>query len=159
MLTVDTLTLPPRPADLADRAAAVWEAPMTLPTYEPTAPEDYPVYLDRRVYQGSSGRVYPLPFHHQIATETTPRVWRAIHLENAWLRVVVLPELGGRLHVARDLTSGVDLFYCNPVIKPALVGLAGPWIAGGIELNWPQHHRPATYLPTDARTESPTTAP
>ena len=40
------------------------------------------------------------------------------------------------------------MFYANPVIKPALVGLAGPWLAGGIEFNWPQHHRPATFLPT-----------
>lgn len=153
MLDVETstaqLALPPRPAHLSDAPVAVWEEPLTLPTYEPMPPERYPSYLDRRVYQGSSGRVYPLPFHHRIATEPTPRTWRAVHLENAWVRVVVLPELGGRLHVARDLASGVDLFYCNPVIKPALVGLAGPWIAGGIELNWPQHHRPATYLPTD----------
>ena len=149
-----SIALPPRPAHLADLPAAIWEEPLTLPTYEPLPPERYPTYLDRRVYQGSSGRIYPLPFHHRIATEPTPHTWRAIHLENAWLRLVVLPELGGRLHIARDLTSGVDLFYDNPVIKPALVGLAGPWIAGGIELNWPQHHRPATYLPTDVHLET-----
>jgi hypothetical protein len=35
------------------------------------------------------------------------------------------------------------------VIKPALVGLAGPWISGGIEFNWPQHHRPSTFDPLD----------
>ena len=35
------------------------------------------------------------------------------------------------------------------MIKPALVGLTGPWISGGIEFNWPQHHRPTTYLPVD----------
>ena len=34
-------------------------------------------------------------------------------------------------------------------IKPALVGLTGPWISGGIEFNWPQHHRPSTYSPVD----------
>ncbi|WP_420115162.1 DUF5107 domain-containing protein, partial [Pseudactinotalea sp.] len=151
---VEQLPLPPRPAHLANLPVAIWEEPLTLPTYEPLPPEQYPSYLDRRVYQGSSGRIYPLPFHHQIATEPTPHTWRAIHLENAWLRLVVLPELGGRLHIARDLTSGVDLFYNNPVIKPALVGLGGPWVAGGIELNWPQHHRPATYLPTDHSIET-----
>jgi tetratricopeptide (TPR) repeat protein len=150
----EQLALPPRPAHLVDRAVAIWEEPLTLPTYEPLRPEPYPIYLDRRVYQGSSGRVYPLPFHHQIASEPTSHTWRAVHLENEWIRLVVLPELGGRLHAARDLTSGTDLFYCNPVIKPALVGLAGPWVAGGIELNWPQHHRPATYLPTDHHLET-----
>ncbi|WP_432487049.1 DUF5107 domain-containing protein [Kineococcus sp. SYSU DK018] len=143
------LGLPARPAALADAPAAVWSAPLTLPTYHPLPPEVFPAYLDRRVYQGSSGRVYPLPFHHRIATDPVEHAWTAVHLQNEWLHVVVLPELGGRVHVVRDRTSGVDLFYANPVVKPALVGLAGPWIAGGVEFNWPQHHRPATYLPTD----------
>ena len=39
--------------------------------------------------------------------------------------------------------------YYNSVIKPALVGLTGPWISGGIEFNWPQHHRPSTFEPVD----------
>lgn len=122
---------------------------MTIPTYEPAPPEPFPMYLDKRVYQGSSGRVYPLPFHHQIEREARDRDWQAVHLQNEWMHVVVLPELGGRVHAARDLVTGKDLFYVNPVIKPALVGLAGPWTAGGIEFNWPQHHRPATHLPSD----------
>ncbi|MFC8799714.1 DUF5107 domain-containing protein [Promicromonospora sp. NPDC057138] len=147
------LDLPARPDDLAGRAAAAWEAPLTLTTYEPLPPDRFPAYLDRRVYQGSSGRVYPLPFHHQIADEPHQRAWRAVHLENEWLRVVVLPELGGRIHVARERAGGQDFFWTNPVIKPALVGLAGPWVAGGVELNWPQHHRPATYLPVDVEIE------
>ena len=145
--------LPARPAELAGTACAAWAQPLTLPTYEPLPPDRYPAYLDRRVYQGSSGRVYPLPFHHGIASEAHPRAWQAVHLENEWLRVVVLPELGGRIHVARDRASGEDLFWANPEIKPALVGLAGPWIAGGVEFNWPQHHRPATYLPVDWQIE------
>ncbi|MFJ3408101.1 DUF5107 domain-containing protein [Promicromonospora sp. NPDC090134] len=154
MLDVESvLDLPARPDDLAGRASAAWEAPLTLTTYEPLPPDRFPAYLDRRVYQGSSGRVYPLPFHHQIADEPHPREWRAVHLENEWLRVVVLPELGGRIHVARERGSGRDFFWTNPVIKPALVGLAGPWVAGGVELNWPQHHRPATYLPVDVEIE------
>ncbi|MFI2366520.1 DUF5107 domain-containing protein [Promicromonospora sp. NPDC019610] len=154
MLDVESvLDLPARPDDLAGRAAAAWQAPLTLTTYEPLPPDRFPAYLDRRVYQGSSGRVYPLPFHHQIADEPHPRDWQAVHLENEWLRVVVLPELGGRIHVARERGSGRDFFWTNPVIKPALVGLAGPWVAGGVELNWPQHHRPATYLPVDVEIE------
>ncbi|MEV0890390.1 DUF5107 domain-containing protein [Promicromonospora sp. NPDC050262] len=154
MLDVESvLDLPARPDDLAGRAVAAWAAPLTLTTYEPLPPDRFPAYLDRRVYQGSSGRVYPLPFHHQIADEPHPRDWQAVHLENEWLRVVVLPELGGRIHVARERGSGRDFFWTNPVIKPALVGLAGPWVAGGVELNWPQHHRPATYLPVDVEIE------
>ena len=46
-----------------------------------------------------------------------------------------------------------DFIYYNEVIKPALVGLAGAWISGGIEFNWPQHHRPTTYMPLEAVVE------
>ena len=62
---------------------------------------------------------------------------------------MVLPEIGGRIHVAHDKTNGYDFIYRQKVIKPALVGLAGPWISGGIEFNWPQHHRPATFMPVE----------
>jgi tetratricopeptide (TPR) repeat protein len=149
----DEAGLPRRPANQQDDAVAVWRAPMDIPTYLPAEPSRYPAYLDRRVYQGSSGRVYPLPFHERISRQRTTVRWDAVHLENPWLRLVILPELGGRIHVGLDRSSGYHFFYYNPVIKPALVGLTGPWIAGGVEFNWPQHHRPATFLPTDVEVE------
>lgn len=127
---------------------AAWAAPVTIPTYLPEAPSRYPAYLDRRVYQGSSGRVFPLPFHDRIQEARADRRWLGLHLENAYLRLLILPELGGRIQLAVDKRTGYPMFYANPVIKPALVGLAGPWLAGGVEFNWPQHHRPATFLPT-----------
>lgn len=140
--------LPARPAELADRPVAVWSAPLVLPTYLPESPDRYPAYLDRRVYQGSSGRVFPLPFHDRISETPADHAWVGLHLENDYVRLTVLPELGGRIHFAVDRRTGYPLFYANPAIKPALVGLAGPWLAGGVEFNWPQHHRPATFLPT-----------
>ena len=133
---------------MADLAVAVWSDPVVLPTYLPEEPSRYPAYLDRRVYQGSSGRVFPLPFHDRISETRKPRRWLGLHLENAYLRLLVLPELGGRIQLALDKRTGYPLFFANPVIKPALVGLAGPWLAGGVEFNWPQHHRPTTFLPT-----------
>lgn len=111
------------------------------------------MFLNRRVYQGSSGRVYPLPFIDRIATEPVEHEWQAIHLENEFLRLMILPELGGRIHVGYDKVSGYDFFYRQNVIKPALVGLAGPWISGGVEFNWPQHHRPATFMPVSTEIE------
>lgn len=126
---------------------------IVLPTYEPQAPDQNPMFLERRVYQGSSGRVYPLPFTDRIAETPKPRAWDGVWIENEYLRVLVLPELGGRIHRAVDKTNGYDLLYHQPVIKPALVGLAGPWASGGIEFNWPQHHRPSTFMPTDVAIE------
>ncbi|HSM76180.1 MAG TPA: DUF5107 domain-containing protein, partial [Bryobacteraceae bacterium] len=132
--------LPAPPPDLAGPVKA-WSQPVAIPTYEPLAPDKNPMFLEKRVYQGSSGRVYPLPFIDRIATECRHREWQAVHLENEFLRVMVLPEIGGRIHVGLDKTNGYDFFYRQNVIKPALVGLAGPWISGGVEFNWPQHHR------------------
>ena len=107
------------------------------------------MFLEKRVYQGSSGRVYPLPFTDRIAEKPVPRAWEALFLENDYLEVMLLPALGGRIHRLRDKTNNYDAIYYQPVIKPALVGLAGPWASGGIEFNWPQHHRPSTFMPTD----------
>lgn len=131
----------------------VREEKIQLPTYLPAPPSPHPMFLEKRVYQGSNGGVYPLPFTDRIAEQPTLHDWHGIWLENEYLRVLVLPEIGGRVHVLQDKVNGYDLIYRQDVIKPALVGLAGPWISGGIEFNWPQHHRPATFLPTEARIE------
>ncbi|TQL01544.1 DUF5107 domain-containing protein [Cellulomonas sp. SLBN-39] len=145
------LVLPAAPPDqqavLDAGGVACWEQDVLIRTYEPAAPDPFPQHLRRRVYQGSSGAVHPLPLVDRIAAEPRTRAWRAVHLENRWLRVVLLPEVGGRVHVVLDKVTGTDLVYRNDVVKPALVGLAGPWLSGGIELNWPQHHRPGTFLP------------
>ncbi len=132
----------------------VWREKIGLETYMPYRPEKHPAFLDRRVYQGSSGAVYPLPVTSRIAESSGLREWDGIWLENKYIRVLILPEIGGRIHIVQDLTNDYDVIYRQNVIKPALVGLAGPWISGGIEFNWPQHHRPATFLPTDVEIEN-----
>ncbi|HEX3798568.1 MAG TPA: DUF5107 domain-containing protein [Verrucomicrobiae bacterium] len=126
---------------------------VVIPTYMPAPPDKNPMFLEKRVYQGSSGKVYPLPFTDRIAEKPIDREWKAIWIENEFIRAMVLPEIGGRIHVLQDKTNGHDIIYNQAVIKPALVGLAGPWISGGIEFNWPQHHRPATFLPVDFEIE------
>ena len=129
--------------------ASVWEEQVTIPTYQIGKPDKNPMFLEKRVYQGSSGRVYPYPVVDKILEEKIDQTYRAVWLENDYIRVMVLPELGGRIQRAYDKTNGYDFVYYNEVIKPALVGLVGPWISGGIEFNWPQHHRPTTYSATD----------
>src|SRR5687768_822017 len=140
-------------SDPAAPSVRVWTEPRVIPTYEPAPPDRNPMFLEKRVYQGSSGKVYPLPFTDRVSETKTDRAWRALWLENEYLRVLVLPELGGRVHAIEDKTNGYDIIYRQTVIKPALVGLAGPWVSGGIEFNWPQHHRPATFLPVDSHVE------
>lgn len=131
----------------------VWREIVTIPTYEVGKPEKNPMFLEKRVYQGSSGVVYPYPVIEKISDEKTDHDYLAIFLENEYIKVMILPELGGRVQMAYDKIKKRHFVYYNHVIKPALVGLAGPWISGGIEFNWPQHHRPSTFMPVDTSIE------
>ena len=126
-----------------------WREIVTIPTYEVGRPEKNPMFLEKRVYQGSSGVVYPYPVIETMSDEKKDVPYQAIWIENEYIKVMVLPELGGRVQMAYDKIKQRHFVYYNHVIKPALVGLAGPWISGGIEFNWPQHHRPSTFMPVD----------
>jgi hypothetical protein len=123
----------------------VWEKDIVNPTYPAGTPDKNPMFLEKRVYQGSSGRVHPHSVIDKVSDEKLGKTCRGLFLENKYLHVMVLPEPGGRIQRALDKADDYDFVYYNHVIKPALVGLAGPWISGGIEFNWPQHHRPSTF--------------
>lgn len=131
-----------------------WVEKVIIPTYETGKPEKNPIFLEKRVYQGSTGAVYPNPVIEKISDEKIDKEYTAVFIENEYLKIMVLPELGGRIQRAYDKVRNRDFIYYNQVIKPALVGLTGPWISGGIEFNWPQHHRPSTFDPIDFRIES-----
>jgi len=132
------------------KTVKAWAEKVVIPTYEVGTPEKYPVFLEKRVYQASSGSVYPHPVIEKISDTKVDKEWNAIYIENDYIKVMILPELGGRIQMAYDKVRERHFVYYNHVIKPALVGLTGPWISGGIEFNWPQHHRPSTYDPTDS---------
>ena len=95
------------------------------------------MFFEKRVYQGSSGKVYPNPVTESVSDVKTDMEYTALFLENEYLSVMILPDIGGRIQRIFDKTNGHDAVYYNEVIKPALMGLAGPWTLGGIEFNWP----------------------
>jgi tetratricopeptide (TPR) repeat protein len=127
----------------------IWQERVTFPTYKIGPPDKNPMFFENRVYQGSSGMVYPNPIIEKIEDEKVDQHYNALFLENKYLKVMILPEMGGRVHMAYDKIAQRHFVYYNQVIKPALIGLCGPWISGGIEFNWPQHHRPSTFEPID----------
>ncbi|WP_313640165.1 DUF5107 domain-containing protein [Paenibacillus sp.] len=131
----------------------VWETNVLIPTYEAGEADPNPMFLEKRVYQGSTGRVYPHPVIESISDVKNDKNYKLVILENEYIRIEIMPEIGGRIYRALDKTNNYDFVYYNRVIKPALVGLAGPWISGGIEFNWPQHHRPNTFGPVEYRYE------
>ena len=121
--TVSKLQLPAAPLSETGSVKA-WEEPVLIQTYMPATPDPNPLFLEKRVYQGSSGRVYPLPVIDRVDTEPQIHQWKAARIENEFIRLMILPEIGGRIHVGLDKRNGYDFFYRQNVIKPALVGLA-----------------------------------
>jgi tetratricopeptide (TPR) repeat protein len=124
--------------------------PMNIPTYAPHKANTLPFFLEKKAYQGATGRIYPVPYTDRLSNEPKDQAYDAYTLENEHIRVVLLPELGGKIHGAVDKHNGYEFIYQNTVIKPAMVGIAGPWVSGGVEFNWPQHHRPTTFHPMEA---------
>ncbi len=123
---------------------------MIIPTYIPQKPNELPMFFEHRPYQGASGKVYPIPYADGISDEKSDVAYTVYTLENQYIKTQVLPAIGGKIYRGYDKIGDYDFIYYNEVIKPALVGLAGPWISGGIEFNWPQHHRPTTFMPLEA---------
>src|SRR5580700_3919929 len=82
----------PQQPDATPMEVSIRREKLVLPTYLPAAPDRHPMFLEKRVYQGSSGKVYPLPFTDRIAEKAVDRKWKAIWLENDFLRVLLLPE-------------------------------------------------------------------
>jgi tetratricopeptide (TPR) repeat protein len=131
----------------------IWQEEVIIPTYQAGKPDMNPMFFEKRVYQGSSGVVYPHPIIESIVDEKVDKPYLGVFLENKYLKIMILPEIGGRVQMAYDKIADRHFIYYNQVIKPALVGLCGPWISGGIEFNWPQHHRPSTFEPVDFKIE------
>ena len=101
-----------------------WAEVVTIPTYRIGEKDKNPMFLEKRVYQGSSGVVYPHPVIDRVFDEKYEKEYTAVFLENRYLKIMILPEIGGRVQMALDKTNNYHFVYYNRVIKPALVGLA-----------------------------------
>jgi tetratricopeptide (TPR) repeat protein len=133
-------------------AARVWEAPLVLPTYELGPPDPNPPLFDPA--RTRRRPVYPYPLLDSLTNRRVDKSYRAVFLENEYLRVTVLPELGGKLYAIYDKTAGRDVLYTNHVVKYAMVGIRGAWTSGGIEWNFPDGHTITTVSPVDYTTRS-----
>ena len=139
-------------ASLGSARVRVVETTVTLPTYPPGPCDKNPVFYTGRVYQGAQGRVYPYPLQDTLHDEKVDKIYTSLQLENEYLQMSVLPEVGGRLFNLTDKATGFEVFYRQHVIKPALIGMLGAWTSGGVEWNFPHHHRATTFMPVDYTT-------
>jgi tetratricopeptide (TPR) repeat protein len=109
---------------------SVREETMEIPTYL-RGPDDRNPPIENH-------NVYPYPMQTDITGEKAIKPYRVVVLENDFIRVLILPDVGGRLYAALDKTNkDFDFIYWNHVIKPGLVALRGAWLSGGIEWNFP----------------------
>ena len=130
---------------LSAEEVQVREAPVSFPAYRLGEPERLPVWKPR------FGRIYPYTMQDKLTDIREPRTYRGLWLENEYVRALVLPRIGGRLHGAWDKSRDYPFIFDQRTIKPALVGMSGAWISGGIEWNFPDGHRVSGFRDSDWR--------
>jgi tetratricopeptide (TPR) repeat protein len=139
---------PPAPGE-PGAGASIREEDLTLPTYLVDTGGKNPRFYFGRAYQGAQGRVYPYRMQERLTEKRVDKTYKAVVLENEYVRTSILPEIGGRIFTALDKTDGYDFIYRQTVVKPALIGMLGAWISGGIEWNVFHHHRASSFSPVD----------
>lgn len=132
----------------------LWETNQTIPTYLVGPPDPNPRFFQGRAYQGAKAMAYPYPIRDDLKDTRENRDYKTVFLENDYIQFSVIPELGGRIFTALDKGNQHDFFYRQSVIKPALIGMLGAWISGGVEFNIPHHHRTTSFLPVDYTLET-----
>lgn len=133
----------------AQSPVRIWEERINLPTYRLNAADLNPMFYKHESYQGAQKRIYPYPVLDGVTDIREQQKYKALYLENDYIRLSILPEIGGRLFSALDKTNNYEIFYHQHVIKPALIGMLGAWISGGIEWCVFHHHRNTTHMPVD----------
>lgn len=132
-------------ASTAFAGVSVYEKEITIPTWEIGPPQIHSEFPD-------TGRpIYPYTLQDVLTDNKIDKTYTGVFLENEYIRILILPEIGGRLHGAIDKTNEYVWFYWQPTIKPGLIGMTGAWISGGIEWNFPHGHRPSCFMPVDHR--------
>ncbi|HCO96844.1 MAG TPA: hypothetical protein DIU00_23375, partial [Phycisphaerales bacterium] len=132
-----------------------WEGTITIPTYgweEDVNPKFWA--LEGKVKFSTTVKgsiVYPYTMQDHLSRTKKDRTYKALFLENEYLKITCLPELGGRLHSVFDKTEGKEMFHLNNVIKPSMIAMRGAFISGGVEWNaGPQVHTVTILSPVDA---------
>jgi len=129
---------------MASVRAQVQEQEIRIPTYHIQEDPNPPLFSPWDPW------VYPYPKQDVILRPADEeQTYRAVVLENPYLKVTVLPQIGGKLYSAYDKLAGREIFHRPGVIKPALIGLRGAWICGGIEFNFIRGHHVMTFSPVD----------
>ncbi|MBX2817498.1 MAG: DUF5107 domain-containing protein [Saprospiraceae bacterium] len=127
--------------------ATIIESKKVLPTYPFSDPNPVTVLT-------SNPKIYPYHTYEGYGLEPEDQEWTVVTLENEYISVYVLPEVGGKVWGAIDRKSGKEFIYRNEVMKFRNISMRGPWTSGGIEFNFGIiGHHPSTATPVDYRTQ------
>src|SRR6266403_1550114 len=130
---------------VAGAQVRVWQGTLTLPTYEEGLPDPNPPFDQFTTNRFNS----PYTLRTNLTSRREDHAWRAIYLENEYLKCSVLPDIGGHLYTCLDKISGKPMFYANPSIKKAAIAYRGAWAAFGVEFNFPVSHNWVTMSPVN----------
>ncbi|HUX95024.1 MAG TPA: DUF5107 domain-containing protein [Bacteroidales bacterium] len=125
------------------------EEKWVLPTYKVSPPDKNPMFFKQESYQGASKYIYPYGMNDVISNEKEDQGWKALILENEYIKLCVAPEIGGKIYYGTDKITGYNFIYKNNVVRPSNIGMLGAWVSGGIEWCVIHHHRASTFLPVD----------
>jgi tetratricopeptide (TPR) repeat protein len=123
----------------------VWQGTLSLPTYEEGPPDPNPPFDQFATTRFN----YPYTLRTNVTARRADHQWRAIFLENEYLKCSILPDLGGHLYTCVDKINNQPMFYANPSIKKANIGYRGAWAAFGVEFNFPVSHNWMSLSPID----------
>ncbi len=130
-------------------AVSLKEESIVMPTYPVAPAERNPIFFNNETHQGAAKHIYPYALNDTYIHERVEKAYKALILENEYIKLCVTPEIGGKLYYATDKTNGYDFIYKNDVVKPSNIGMTGAWVSGGIEWCVLHHHRASTFLPMD----------
>lgn len=98
----------------------------------------------------SNPEIYPYFKFDQYSHEAVKKNWKVITLENDYIKLFILPEVGGKIWGAIEKSTGKDFIYKNDTLKFRNIAARGPWTSGGIEFNFASYgHAPSTATPVD----------
>lgn len=120
--------------------ARVVEGTIILPTYEIKGENRNPVFHS----QYGVAHIYPYTMLDDIDNKIKDRTYHTLALENEFLCVTVIPDLGGRVYSVLDKISQREVFYKNSVVRFAPLAIRGAFFSGGMEFSFPVAHAPTT---------------
>ena len=130
------------------QSVTIKEDMQSLDTYGFSKPNPVPILAD-------NSKIFPYYKFEEYEHTSQKKDWKVVTLENEYIKVMVLPEIGGKIWGAVEKSTGEEFLYKNKVIKFRNIAMRGPWTSGGIEFNFGIiGHHPSTATPVDYTTKT-----